>query len=62
MSEPCKRHVWSDGLRRLPHEIRRGQQVANVESYKHCIVCGREKRICLLYIRPQSVATGQETR
>jgi hypothetical protein len=56
----CKRHTWKiRGIRKLPREIRRGQQVANAETYDTCTACGAEKRTGLLRVQYPSVAVGQ---
>lgn len=56
----CKRHKWADsGWRLLRLPITRGFQTANAESYKTCEACGKEQRVLLLNIAPQSIAKGQ---
>jgi hypothetical protein len=56
----CKRHSWViRGARRLDREIRRGQQVANAETYVKCIACGAEKRTGLMHVHYPSQAVGQ---
>jgi hypothetical protein len=57
------RHSYAiEGLRALPKVIRRGQQKANVEMTRVCGICGKEKRVGLLWIEPQARATGQSAK